>query len=1102
MSQYEKLDPRTHVLKRPDMYIGSVRSTKKLEWIAPDISTIQQKEISYSPALLRVFIECLSNAIDNIQRKGEKCTKIKVWVDEETGYTKVMNDGAVIPITEHPTEKIYNHSLIFGQLLTGSNYDDTKERMVSGRNGIGGKATNIFSKHFKVIGVDPKEGKKLTQIWTDNMSKTKGPKVTQSKLKSGYTEVEWVPDFERFGLSNYTKDIINLYRKYVIDTAMLTGVKVYWNDEQIKVKSLLQYVKLFKGGTDEYFNIKTNDCEIVLQCLSDDDKGWMECSFVNGIHTRGGGSHVQPWVETLLRPIISKLSPKKGKVSLNMGDIKPYFRIWVVAQVNRPEFDSQEKNVLMSPTVRPDVKDSMLKKIMKSSSVQEIQEVLNSKIQKHVAKTEKLGKGRVSYIKVDGLDDANWAGKAGKSQQCILILCEGLSAKTYAIAGIQRGIGERKGRNWFGVLALTGKLLNVRNSTLQQSADNKVVQGILKTMGIQRNVDYTKEQNFNTLRYGQICLLCDSDVDGVHIESLLLNLLDVVAPTLLKRTTPFVMSMKTPICRVLRGNKTEKLFYDESHFHHWYNTTKPSTQLKIKYYKGLGTTRQEDVPDTFAKKMLEFKEDQDSKDTLNKVFHKKQADVRKKWLGQYDPSVLPKDHIDTGGVVTPTTISRFLNRELVKFSWADCQRSIPAMVDGLKESQRKILFAVMKKGLGWKGQTLKVAQLAGYTAEVSLYHHGEQNLQDTIIGLAQNFKGSNNIPLLYRDGMFGTLLEGGKDAASARYIYTKMDSLTEKIFCNADEPVLSWCIEDGIQVQPHWYCPILPMILVNGCSAGIGTGWSSMIPCYHPVELIECIQEYLSNGKFGNTTLIPWYRGMTEGSIKKDGCRYVSMGQFSGLGKKWTVTELPVGFWTSKFKDHLDKLRDDKIIKEFINHSTPDKVNFDVKFVNDMSRDNVEKVLKLTNYISTSNMVLFDSSGKIKRYSSVKEILKEFCTVRVEMYRKRHDYQLKQLKKELVENNTKRQFIRGVVSKEIPLLMGDIDRVETILKSENFPLRGGSYSYLLDIPVKNFTLNKVKELEKKIEDIKGQIRVISSLTPENDWLRDLDGLKKCLCDSM
>lgn len=1098
MSQYEKLDPRTHVLKRPDMYIGSIRSMKKMEWVAPDITTIHQKEISYSPALLRIFIECLSNAIDNIQRKGEKCTKIKVWVDEETGYTKVMNDGAVIPITEHPTEKIYNHSLIFGQLLTGSNYDDTKERLVSGRNGIGGKATNIFSKHFKVVGVDPKEGKKLTQVWTENMSKTKGPKVVQSKLKSGYTEVEWVPDFERFGMSRYTRDIINLYRKYVIDTAMLTGVKVYWNDEQVKVKSLLQYVKLFNGGTDEYFNVKTKDTEVILQCLSDDDKGWMECSFVNGINTRGGGSHVQPWVETLLRPIVSKLSPKKGRVSLNMGDIKPYFRIWVVAQVNRPEFDSQEKNVLMSPTVRPDVKDSLVKKIMKSSSVNAIQEVLNSKIQKHIAKTEKQGKGRTSYIKVDGLDDANWAGKTGKSQQCTLILCEGLSAKTYAVAGIQRGIGERKGRNWFGVLALTGKLLNVRNSTLQQSADNKVVQGILKTLGIKRGIDYTNPENFHTLRYGQICLLCDSDVDGVHIESLLLNLLDVVAPTLLKRNKPFVVSMKTPICRVLRGKKTEKLFYDESHFHYWYNTTKPSNQLKIKYYKGLGTTRPEDVPDTFAKKMLEFKEDTDSKDTLNKVFNKKQADVRKNWLSKYDPFILPKDHIDTGGVVTPTTISRFLNRELIKFSWADCQRSIPAMVDGLKESQRKILFAVMKKGLGWKGNTLKVAQLAGYTAEVSLYHHGEQNLQDTIIGLAQDFKGSNNIPLLYRDGMFGTLLEGGKDAASARYIYTKMDSLTESIFCQDDEPVLSWCIEDGIQVQPNWYCPIIPMILANGCSAGIGTGWSSTIPCYHPVELIECIQEYLSIGKFGNTTLTPWYRGMSDGSIKKDGERYVSIGQVQGWGRKWLVSELPVGFWTSKFKDHLDKLREDKIVKEFTNHSTPTKVHFDIKFVDEMIKEQVEKILKLSTYISTSNMVLFDSNGKIKRYSSVREILEEFCSVRLTLYEKRHSHQVKKLRKELFEYNSKHLFIQGVVNKQIPLLMGEINKVESILKSENFKLRDGSYSYLLDIPVRNFTLNKVKELEKKIENIKEQIRYISSLTPEKAWLADLEDIKKYL----
>ena len=237
--KYTKEKPILHILKRPDMYVGSIRLRKSDEYIAEKGSEnykIVKKEIKSSPAILRVFIEALSNAVDNVERSRKTktpCTTIKVNINEKTGETSVWNDGDVIPIEINEEENCYNHSLVFGQLLTGSNYNDEEERIISGRNGLGIKLCSVFSTKFQVEGVDPNNGKHLFQEWSNNMQTTNPPKVTKSSSK-GYTKVTWFPDFEKFGLKAYSKDIIALYYKYVLDAAMLCKINVYLNDLENK----------------------------------------------------------------------------------------------------------------------------------------------------------------------------------------------------------------------------------------------------------------------------------------------------------------------------------------------------------------------------------------------------------------------------------------------------------------------------------------------------------------------------------------------------------------------------------------------------------------------------------------------------------------------------------------------------------------------------------------------------------------------------------------------------------------------------------------------------------------------------------------------------
>ena len=507
---YKKLDPITHILERSDMYVGSKRLKNIEEYIATkdeDTFKIFKKYVNSSPAILRIFVEVLSNAIDNVERsKNTKtpCTTIKVNIDKETGETSVWNDGDIIPIEIHEEEKIYNHSLIFGNLMAGSNYNDEEERLVAGRNGLGSKLACVFSTKFIVKGLDPNNGKVLEQTWTNNMRNTTDPKITSTKLKTGFTKVTYFPDFKQFDLEEYSDDIINLYTKYVIDAAMLTKIKVYLNEELIPVNSLETYSELYDTSIDEKLFIKNKNSEVLI-CPANINE-FQHISFVNGTYTRLGGVHVDAWSEVIFRPLVEKFN-KKDKPQVNIKDIKQFFRIFVVATIPNPEFSSQDKEKLEAPKINPDVKQTDINKILKWSVIEDINDIIKMKEMVVLKKTEKKKKG---YTKIEGLDPANNAG--GKlGYQCSLILCEGLSAKTYAVAGIQKGVYDKAGRDWYGILSLRGKCLNVRNSIPTTIAKNKVITDLIQTLNLRHDLDYTEDKNYKTLSYGKIIFLTDAD---------------------------------------------------------------------------------------------------------------------------------------------------------------------------------------------------------------------------------------------------------------------------------------------------------------------------------------------------------------------------------------------------------------------------------------------------------------------------------------------------------------------------------------------------------------------------------------------------------------
>jgi DNA topoisomerase-2 len=1105
---YSKKDPIDHVLLRPSMYVGSKTFKTCEEYIATFEDNedgidgeynIHKKYITTSPAILRIFIEIISNAVDNVDRSRKAkipCSTIKVNIDKETGETTVWNDGDIIPIEIHPEEKMYNHTMIFGHLLTGSNYDDTEEREISGLNGLGSKLTCIFSKKFTVKGLDPNNKKTFEQTWTNNMKNPSEPIIKNTTLKKGYTEVKYFPDFSQFDIDGYTDDIIGLYLKYVIDAAMLTKVKVYFNNDLINVNNLLSYSKLY-DNSEERLYIKYENVEVVISPSTD----FQHIGFTNGIYNKLGGQHIEAVCEALFRPLVEKFT-KKDKPVLKISDIKQFFKVFVSCVVDKPEFDSQSKEKLESPKIKFEVKPADIKKLLKWSVIEDIEDMLKAKEMVVLKKSEKKKKG---YVKIEGYDPANNAG--GKnSHECGLILCEGLSAKTYAVAGIKKGIDEKSGRDWWGILPLSGKLLNCRNAAPTIIAKNKVITDLIQALGVKVETDYTDEKNFKTLNYGKVILLTDADVDGSHIGGLLLNFFHNLYPSLLNRDKSFILGMATPIVRVFNP-KGDILFYDENKFKEF--QAKQTKSFKSKYYKGLGTTKPEDVPDTFGAKMIEYTADEKIDDMMNKVFHKKYSDTRKEWLETYDP--ISKFSLDDQGAVVEMEISDFLNNEVIKFSHDDCKRSIPNLFDGMKQSQRKILYAVKKRKLTYNKQSLKVAQLGGYVAEHTNYHHGEQNLYDTIIKMAQEFPGSNNIPLLYRDGQFGTRLQGtsGKDAASPRYIFTKMESLTPLLFREEDDILLEYVIDDGDIVEPKFYIPILPVILMNGAS-GIGTGWSCSIPSYNPKDIIECVKIWLDNdGEIildgdDNLSMIPdifpWYRGFT-GKIEKSDNKFISYGNIeTQTGSKVKVTELPVGMWTDKFKEMCEDWLVDKQIKNMKNNSSYNTIDFTLTESDDGFNCNINN-LKLYTYIHTTNMVLFNENEQIKKYT-IEKIIDDFCKMRYSFYTKRKNFIINNLEKELKFMRNKARFIQEIIDKKLNIMNVEETALVKDLEDKGYDKDNNDddnedsiktgYEYLLRMQVRTFTSNKVKLLKDDIKSTEKKLEIAKNTSEKQMWLKDIE----------
>lgn len=1175
--KYSKKGELEHILELPDTQIGSTEFEDYNFWVPEeddDDVTFNKKDIRFTPGLYKIIDEILVNAYDQTVRLKEIAKKviennnpddddlkesgidfvknIKIDIDTDEGYISVYNDGEGVDVEIHPDHKVYVPQMIFGDMRTSSNYnkEETGIKIVGGRNGFGAKLANIFSTKFIVETVDGRRKKHFVQEYEKNMSKRHEPEVKKT-TKKAFTRITFYPDLKRFGYDDgMDESLYSLVLKRAYDLAACTepNINVYLNNDKIDCKNFEKYVSYYLGDKKQYPRIykQFNNRWEVVACLSPNQK-FEQVSFANGVSTIRGGKHV----DYISKQIVSKLKKyieiKKKIKTLKSEHVKDNIMVFVKCSIDGAAFDTQTKECLTTTPAKfgsvCEIDDAFIQTLAEKCGVME--QVYNwhqVKSEINLKKTD--GSNKRSHLNIPKLEDAGWAGGGKKAQYACLILTEGDSAKTLAMCGrsvVKDEKGKPIGNDMFGVFPLRGKVMNVDGASPEKIMNNAEITHLKQILGLQEGKVY---KDTKSLRYGSVLVMCDQDVDGSHIKGLLVNLFKTKWPSLLE-VEGFMTSLLTPIVKASKG-KSVKSFYSVPQFEKWLEKNNGGKGYSIKYYKGLGTSDKKEAKQYFE----EFKKNiytmqETTIDKIGLAFDKKRADDRKEWLKTYDRN----DSLDYSE--SHISFDDFIDKDLIHFSHEDNRRSIPSMIDGFKESQRKILFGFKKRGhIGPAG--IKVAQIGAYIAEHSSYHHGETSIYGTIINMAQTFVGSNNINLLKPKGQFGSRLQGGKDFASPRYIFTKMEDIGEILYDKRDDPLHKYLVDDGQDIEPEFYVPIIPMILINGCQ-GIGTGYSTSIPCYNPLDVIKAVKKLLAGKQISDLT--PWYRGFKGYIIKSGPKTYLTKGIYKVIDSKTVeITELPIGVWTENYKNMLYKMAGEKVatkspkkkeeeskkakpvpklLKKIVESNSDSTVKFTLTFEDDVLEKLLdggpdkkginlfEKTFKLTSSLSINNMHLYDSSHSLKKYNSTSEIIDEFCIIRQDMYIKRRKYLLDKLKREknllswkakfimcvisddeeqkiIVSKRSKKNIYKQLEKKKFPKeIKGELVKLKDI-EDENIEDNENDkgYNYLLTMPIYSLTQELIDKLLQDKSDKEAEYDILKGKSPIDLWNEDLSELEK------
>ena len=1128
--KFEVLNAIEHALRRPGMYIGSIDSKTQPGFFCNDDNTaLEPRELEHVPGLLRLLDEILVNAGDNKMRELEggrhrpTTTDIHMTIGED-GSICVRNNGPTLPlgpVADHPAyADVPTPVVAFGVPMSGTNFDDTEERTTGGTNGLGAKLTNIYSSHFCAEICDG-SGTTATFTWSGNMSQApRDVKVrTRKGGKRSYTQITFRPDLARFGLEAPPAGFAVMARRRLLDLAACAQLRVHLNGEKLPIQGFDDYVRALGAVhvLDNYAKPSEIRAWRVAVLPRPEVEGDMDVpghvSFVNNIWTPSGGTHVRHVLHQVAA-LLAGLLKKKRKVDVRSPyELNRYLLVVVCAIVINPKFNGQAKEELdTAPRAfgAAWAPSSRFKKALEGCD--ELLGFLQAKMEKK--QTQALNRaagGKKRTVLVDKLQDARHAGTV-KSHECSLVLTEGDSAKTLAVAGIPDS-------KTYGVFALKGVCLNVRDISQAKAGKNKELQNLVKILGLEWGKAYATAADRRALRYGRVIVMADQDYDGFHITALIFNIFDVLWPELL-RADGFLVRMQTPLLRVPRHDME---FFSMPAYTAWAEAHPDLARAATKYYKGLGTSTAADGkryfrdPATYVVRMTEA---QEATEKIRLLFSQA-ADAptrRKAWLRGISTDVLEEAaQVEVRGAQTHTD---FVDQQAAQFSLYTLERAIPSAVDGLKPGQRKVLHTALQLR---PGQEVKVAQLGPSTAEKTLYAHGEVSLNNTIVNMAQRFVGANNVELLLPIGQFGSRLQGGKDAAAARYIYTKTNPVARRIFPKADDAVLRMRTEEGQTVEPHAFVGIIPTALLNGC-AGIAVGYSSTVPPVNPRTLVRAVRAHIDGTPDAAPPLRPWYRGfLGTVEVSADGKSFATHGvaRWDG-GRKVRVTELPVHVAVDKMQELLTRLAEDREIASFTESHTDVKIDFEITlpfsthapaapgggggdtvsvvsaapggYTHDLRTawPALWKKLKLSQKRFLNNMHFMGADGKVRKMAALADVLAAWIPERKDMYARRKAHQLAQLERQHAELAERARFIRQVLNDEINLKQ---DEPALLARMAALGYATETCDKLLRLPLRQLTRTAVDKLEADARAAQEDHDKLQATPVAALWHADLDALE-------
>jgi DNA topoisomerase-2 len=1298
VDDYETMTHVEHVLRVPDTYIGSAQPVEVNRYVYED-GVMKNRNIVTCEGIERIFLEILSNAVDNIISTRHMADSIEskktllstrsppVSVTVTSKTVTIKNGGEPIPVAPHSSSTsdklILVPTLIFGQLLSSSNYDTSVVRVGAGRNGYGAKLTNIYSNKFVVKIGDPVRGQEFEAIWKNNMStiekcsatpgfvydKSSQQWVTNATAgkrgkKGGYSgpayvEVSYETDFSRFSSSSddnhnhhhlsiteNSDDIIGSFAKFVYDYSFTSKIPILFNSKQFDSRNPRIFANTYyparqnqdinddtESTTSSNNNTKNaatpadraivwyswatkketevassyvgkdalskaiisgaiSTTPLVEMIVLDTPDEASTLAFVNGLVVPEG-VHIYEAITKVCAAIvaaspIAASASKNGICSITSSDVRSHVSIILNCHLPDPRFTSQTKQVLAAPKPKIDISPEVFKSVLTSSSSNvkwsmctRLAETADMKARRAASKTDGKKKKRVN---VDGASDANFAGTS-KSHECTLWLTEGDSAAAYTAKRVDMLPGRK---DIHGIYGLRGKFVNATSASTAMLLKNKEYVELKTLLGLVEGYDYSTPEAIKTLRYGRICIATDADDDGASIRALLINCFSVKWKSLVK--SGVIAYLATPAIRVTNpktGLVVER-FYSDNAFYKWEASNRDKLKgLRVRHIKGLASSKDNDIKDDLkTAPTVHIVYDDSATNSLDLAFSSKRADDRKKWIEAWRSATATSEQTEEDIILEPLsraaaaaasstkssikssslkipstnrTVTAIINKDLAEYSFASLFRALANSSDGFKRSQRQAMWHCLNTwNFGSSDKdSIKVSRLSSSVAEATSYAHGEASMQGTIVTMAQDFTGSNNLPLLFPDGQFGSREGGPSSHGAPRYIYTKLNWCVPYIYSKEAMALVARRRVEGELVETEWIPCDISTVACNG-TRGIATGWASFIPCHKPSEVVAWTINRIdkdNNTSSKDKDIITlkepsiWYNGFSgENSIEETsgeggGRSMVSKGRFKVLRNATKddptydveITEIPIGgLWIKNYSKWLDSLIDSNRLVDKTDNSTTEKPHFILKRFSTYeekesgssssssksSSSLADKAvasakrskttsssssksyppppltlesLKLVKNHPINNMVLVDEHGTPSKFKYISDILEVHYLKMRTIYQNIKKERIISIENELKTLSDRHALLSAIVSGKLVIFKRpDSDILADIKK---FKLSEEIYDKL---KMRDATADKIKEVEKKINDTKNELETVKTTPYYIPWRNRLNTFNNVL----